>query len=286
MIVSLCAISSSRATLLFSDNFDSYSNGALVGQGPWLQTSTVTTAPVQVTSGQAVLGTTGQDVYAPFASTYSIPVGTTLDIGLDLTVASAQATGDYFLHTTPTVGNSSLFFDRLFVKSSGTGFELGYAGTSGAAVVYGTSVLSLNTDYRIVLVYNDVSGLANDTASIYVNPTDSTLESDNTAYLSNVAWGAGAAETNTVSAINLRQGSSTAAAGLSVDNLDVGTTFGDVSAVPEPSTLALLGYWLRRGDFLLYPPQKVIGSPLSDFLNSTFSPARSRAENAFSLSRS
>ncbi len=236
-----CALCSSQATVLFSDNFNNYSNATLVGQGPWLQTSTSAATPVQVSSGSVILGTSGQDVYAPLSSAYTIGDGTTFNIGLDLTVASAQAGGDYFLHTTPTVGNSSLFFDRLFVKSSGAGFVLGYAGTSGGTTTYGTTVLSLNTDYRIVLVYNAVAGPTNDTASLYVNPTDTSMESDNSAYLSAVPWGSNTAEGDVVAGINLRQGSATAAAGVDVDNLEAGTSFGDVAAVPEPSSLAILG---------------------------------------------
>src|ERR1035437_400472 len=61
-----------RATPVFSDDFNSYSAGNLagltqnaVGQGTWAQTSTSAPTPVQVASGKAVLGTSGQDVYSP-----------------------------------------------------------------------------------------------------------------------------------------------------------------------------------------------------------------------------
>jgi len=52
-----------RATPLFSDNFN-YIDGNLVGQGPWLQNGTSIVAPIQVLSGRAIIGPTGQDVNA------------------------------------------------------------------------------------------------------------------------------------------------------------------------------------------------------------------------------
>ena len=248
----------SLATGIFSEDFNSYANGNLTNQGPWLQTAAAAN-PIQVSSGKAFLITSGQDVYAPFSAPnnpYTIADGTSFYIGLTLNVSAAQATGDYFLHVTPSAGNSFAFFERLYVKSSGAGFVLGYLETSGTggAVNYGSTVLTFNTDYRTVIAYNAVAGPVNDTASVYVNPTDRSIEANNTAEISLDAWTTVSAETNKVAAINLRQGSAANAATLSVDNLSVGTTFSDVAAVPEPRSLFLFGglgllawSFIRRG---------------------------------------
>jgi trimeric autotransporter adhesin len=236
----------SQAAVIFSEDFTSYANGNLTNQGPWLQTAppSAPANPVQVSSGKALLLTSGQDVYAAFGSPYNpytIADGTSFYIGLTLNVSAAQATGDYFLHVTPSAGNSSAFFERLYVKSSGAGFVLGYLETSGTGGTanYGSTVWNFNTDYRAVIAYNALVGTVNDTASIYVNPTDLLVQGNNTPEISLDPWTTITAETNKVAAINLRQGSAANSATLSVDDLVVGTTFADVSAVPEPGTLTL-----------------------------------------------
>jgi hypothetical protein len=234
----------SQATVYFYDDFNSYANGNLagttqngVGQGTWAQTSTSATTPVQVNNGTVVLGTSGQDAYAPLTSPISITDGSTFYIGATVDLTAAQATGDYFLHFTPTVGNSSIFPERLYAKSSGAGFVFGYDGASGGTVNYSSTVLNLNTSYRIVLAYTGVNGTLNDTFALYVDPTDTSVEGNNSAYLTSGYVGTGA-ESTTVAAINLRQGSATSAPSVILDNLAVATLFSDAAPVPEPSSVA------------------------------------------------
>jgi PEP-CTERM motif len=234
----------SQATVSFYDDFNSYANGNLagtaqdaLGQGTWRQTSTANATPVQVNNGTVVLGTSGQDVYAPLTSPISITDGSTFYIGATVDLTAAQATGDYFLHFTPTVGNSSIFPERLYAKSSGAGFVFGYDGASGGTVNYSSTVLNLNTSYRIVLAYTGVNGTLNDTFALYVNPTDTSVEGNNSAYLTSGYVGTGA-ESTTVAAINLRQGSAANAPSVILDNLTVATLFSDAAPVPEPSTIA------------------------------------------------
>jgi hypothetical protein len=234
----LLAAAGTQATPLFTDNF-TYPNGDLVGNGGWSQTGTSTVNPIQVANGKVNIGVTGQDVYN--ANIAGGPVtltdGQSLFIGADISL-SAAGTGDYFLHYTPTAGNTSLLQDRLYAKSSGTGYVLGWWGGSGTAV-YGTTELNFNTTYRVVLAYNVVAGTGNDTGVIYVDPTNLVSPSGNTAYFSATFTGT---ENDTIAGINFRQGGGTASApNVLLDNLGVSLTFGDVSAVPEPSSFALLG---------------------------------------------
>jgi len=243
-------VSISSGAVVFSENFNSYANGNLSGQGPWLATAAAAT-PIQVSSGRAQLGTSGQDEYAAFGSPVNNLDGTSFYYGLTLNLISAQATGDYFFHVSNPAGTTSLFYERLFARSSGAGFQLGFVETSGSTTTWGTTVLSLNTDYRVVVAQNFVAGAVNDTFSLYVNPTDLTVEANNTPYLTRT-WTSATAETATYAAVNLRQGSAGSAAAAFVDDILISKTFSDVAPVPEPSSLAfavltgfaLLG-WLK-----------------------------------------
>jgi trimeric autotransporter adhesin len=233
-----------RATPLFSDNF-TYPDGALVGQGPWLQNGTSAVNPIQVTGGRTFLQNNGQDVNAALSSPFSLIDGTTFYIGATINVTAAQATGDYFLHWSPATG-STIFISRVEVRSSGTGFQMGYVETSGtgASLTWGTEVLNFNQDYRMVLAYNVVAGPTDDTADLYVGSgfTDLLVQGNNTAYLSDT-WNSATGEQSSLGAINLRQGSATAAATLSVDDLGVATTFAEAATftpIPEPTSLSLL----------------------------------------------
>ena len=235
----------SQATVYFYDDFNSYANGNLagttqngVGQGTWAQTSTSATTPVQVNNGTVVLGTSGQDVYAPLTSPISITDGSTFYIGATVDLTDAQSTGDYFLHWTPIVGSSTIFTERLFAKSSGAGFVFGYDASSGGTVNYSSTVLNFNTSYRVVLAYTGVNGTLNDTFALYVDPIDTSVEGNNTAYLTSGYVGTGA-ESTTVAGINLRQGTAANAPSVILDNLTVATLFNEAAPVPEPSSVAL-----------------------------------------------
>ena len=125
------------------------------------------------------------------------------------------------------------------------GYLLGWAETSGgAAATYGSTVLNFGTDYRVVVAYHDVAGAANDTGALYVNPfTDPVHEAGNTPYITK-SWTSTSAENETIASLNLRQGTATSAAGLSVDDLNASLSFEDVATftpVPEPTTLSLIG---------------------------------------------
>jgi hypothetical protein len=236
------------ATSVFSDNFNTYTNGNLagtaadaLGQGTWRQTSTAAATPVQVVNGAIAIGSSGQDVYSPLTTPTILSDGQSLYFSLAINVSAAQSGGDYFFHFTPSAGNSSLFYSRLFIKSVTGGFELGWLGTSGGTGLptYGTTVLSLNTPYQVVLAYNfSATTPTNSTGAVFVNPTDP-IVGNNTAYLTANWLTTTTPDTNSIAAVNFRQGSAGSAATLTVDNLVVATSFSDV--VPEPSTLVLVG---------------------------------------------
>jgi PEP-CTERM motif len=254
-LVACSGIISSQATVLFSDSFNSYTDGNLIGQGNWVLVSSAVN-PIQVNSGVVSMVATGQDLASALpGGVYTLGDNTSFYIGLDLNV-SAAGTGDYFLHTTPAPGNTGTLVDRLELKSSGAGFVLGYLEQSGTGGVinYGATVLNFGTSYRVVLAYNDVAGPLNDTASLYVNPSDTTTEANNLAYLANDTWTTTTAESDAIGTLNLRQGATGAASSETVDNLDGGTSFADAATfhalpTPEPTSLALMGLGGVAGAF-------------------------------------
>lgn len=243
---SLLVAANIHAAVLFSDDF-SYSNGALLGQGGWTITGTSVVNPLQVSSGKAVLTTTGQDAYSALpGGITTIADGSSLYIGVTINLSAAQSAGDYFLHFTPSLGNTGTLLDRLFAKSSGSGFVIGWLENAGGGAVptYGTTELNFGADYRVVMAYHAVSGALNDTGALYVNPfTDLVNEGGNTPYVTK-AWTTSSAENLAVAALNLRQGTASSAPSLTVDNLNASQTFSEVATftpIPEPASATLLG---------------------------------------------
>ena len=60
----LTALAAHAQTVVFSNDFGTgYTNGNLVGQNGWTQTSTASNNPIQILNNQAVLGTSGQDIW-------------------------------------------------------------------------------------------------------------------------------------------------------------------------------------------------------------------------------
>jgi hypothetical protein len=241
----LAAATAVQASQLFFDNFNSYLAGNLVGQGSWLQTGSIATNPLQVNSGRVHM-TTGQDANANFGA-FTLVDNTTFYYGATINLTAATAAGDYFFHVGTVPADSFNFYGRIFAKTSGAGFVLGYMEVSGGTPAntpsYGTTELAFGQDYRVVVAYNVVPGPTSDTASVYINPADLQVQANNIPYVTDLTW-YGNAETNYFGTINLRQGGGTTAPTLDIDDLAVGTAFADVAVVPEPSTIALTGLGL------------------------------------------
>ncbi|HMO64816.1 MAG TPA: PEP-CTERM sorting domain-containing protein [Verrucomicrobiota bacterium] len=234
-LAALLAAADGRAAIVFSDSFTK-PDQALVGTtadigGTWTQTGTVATNPLQIASGAVPLATSGQDVYAGFTAAVPNAPGTYVRTRVDINVASATATGDYFLHLSDPLGTASNFYQRLSARAAqlptgGPGYVLGLVDTSGAGstISWGTDVLNFGQDYRLAIDWNFVAGPTNDTFALSVggNP-----------YLTH-AWTSALAEPPQLVAANIRQGGATVAPTLTLDNLSV-------EYIPEPASAALSG---------------------------------------------
>lgn len=220
-------------TGVFNTPAADYANGGLIGQNGWVNTNS-TVNPLTITGndspgGSIPMANTGEDDRHPFTATNSASIFLSADINL----SAAQATGDYFLHLGD--GGTSTFDARLYAKSTTGGFQLALLDNGSTAPPAGNygAALSFNTTYHIVIAYDFVPGASNDTAELYLNPTDPIYGGDN-LYVNGTA---GTADATSIGAVYLRQGSATAAATLnSIDNIAV--------AVPEPSSLVLIGLGL------------------------------------------
>jgi len=225
LVVSAAMALSAKAATIFSDNF-TYSDGNLVGNGGWIQTSNTSTNPVQVTSGAAVIGIGGgQDIYAALSSTVSTSAGSVLEADFTLTSITATATsGDYFFHFGSSLGSTGGFYGRVFAKTDASGsLYLGISTVATTSIVYG-SALTGAVGHAISLTYSFNGGSGLDKMSLSV---------DEVGYLNYTAIEASPTQ---LVQVDLRQGGTSAGAypSVTIDNLVV-------TATPEPATFAILG---------------------------------------------
>jgi hypothetical protein len=234
-------------TTVFNTTFSSgYTNGNLLGQNGWTQTSTTTNNPLQVTSGQAVIGTSGQDAwnaFGPFVTNANY-VGGYLQTTISLSLNSAQPPGDFFFHLSSPTNTASNFYQRLYARATNTGFQLGLAVTFANVtnpLVWDSAIRNFSNNYQVVLKWDFIAGASNDVISLFVDPVGDL--SNATPDITSV-WGT--LEPTTLQAVNFRQGASTNAPVVVVNSINV-------QVVPEPSTCALVlvgaglaGYVLRR----------------------------------------
>lgn len=263
-ILSSLALVPQTNAQLFSDAF-SYTDGALhtVSSGGWAVHSPATPANNLLVSGGEVLiaqaGTAGtrDDANHAFdgAVTFDPATDNTSSIYYALNVnfsalPTAGTAGSYFAHLKSTTANE--FYARLGANVEGAG-----AGQFRVSVVNETwnsanSVefpqdLDLDVTYRLVVRLN----LATDQTTLWINPTSETSTSitatDALSY------------SGVIAQIALRQGTSGTSPSvggpgdLAVDNLIVGTSFNQVSPVPEPEEYAAMfgavligfGVWRR-----------------------------------------
>lgn len=177
---------------------------------------------------------TGQDDYRPFA-----PVNSG-DVYLSFLMnVSAVQTGDYFI----ALGTSSAQFNyiaRLFLKSSGAGFNVGISKSNETPQQYGTTVYNLNTTYLVAVKYSfagpaaDSANSTSDPISVYVVPSGSSIASEPTPEINGYLH-SGKNDAADLASVTLRQGSTSSAATLTVDAIRVGNTW-------EAATSAAVDY--------------------------------------------
>lgn len=218
----LWGIGQSQASVLFSDNFNSFSPGNLVGQGSWAAHSAAGVTPVQVSGGTISLDQgagSREDVNHVLGATMG--PGDTWYYSFDATV-SADSSLVYFAMLLQGTSN---FEGKLFVAPfAGSDFTFGVSGSASTGETTWATGLNFGTTYKVVVSFN----YDTEVATLWVNPTSQASTSiNNTGSFQDAA-----------TAIAFRQATGSTSV-QQIDNLIVGTTFNDVVPVPEPSTLAL-----------------------------------------------
>lgn len=234
LCLSVALFTATAPAAVLVSGFDGYNNGNLIGQvTPEGQTWTYisgSTPILNVTNGNLAINATGVDAYVGLGGSYTS--GSILYYGLTLNLTAATVAGDLFASLTGADG-SVLGWGRLFAKSSGSGFVLGVQRAGSDTVIYGTTELAFNSDYRIVYHYTIQATNLNQSI-LYVNPENLSNEGANTIYSQTPTGGGGTDIRN----FQLWQNNNSPTG--TISDLAVTTTFSE-AAIPEPSAFAMLG---------------------------------------------
>lgn len=258
-LASVCALPARAAWV--SADFSTYSDGALVGQNGWAQYNTQSTNPITVSGGSvnfpAGSTTNDQDAFLAFPSQVTQPTeGTTsFYVGLKLSVGGASSSTTYFAAlNTLTDGTTSGNFQnaRLAAQASGSGYVFGVRvnGQGGYPYAFGSTELSFDTDYTVVLKVDMVAGNANDSIQMFVVPTGDAFDFD-TVYAT-ATYNTGSVTDPLFGAFLLTQfaNGSNPQQDVTFDSLMVTDSQSEIlgfAAIPEPASFAALAGALVLG---------------------------------------
>ena len=235
-----------QSALIFQDPFDYSAGSSLGGQGGWVNANSgdeVTVASgnlsasgLATSSGNMVtFGGAGYDPQRTFTAQ-----NTTLYYSFILRITdlgSLNTIGGYFAGFGQ---NATTFGATFWAKSDGEGgFQLGInQRTTVANTVWSASSQSVDSVILIVGSYVVNSGTANDRADLWINPNASTFSG--TAPAAHLSSTPGSSDLSSIDRFFIRQDSTSATPGtVFLDELRVGSSWADVTPVPEPIALAL-----------------------------------------------
>ncbi|MDP9955206.1 hypothetical protein J2X97_000843 [Epilithonimonas hungarica] len=227
VLTTFSGITTIKSQNLLTESFN-YASGTTLTTANWTVLAAGTPA-VNVSSGNLAypgtlannlgnkvsLTATGQDVLRSFTAVTLNATTPAVYASAIVNVSTAQATGDYFM---------SLNNNQVYIRSNGAGFSFGVLRATGT-VSYESTVRSFNTNIRIILKYEQVTGAANNIVKLYVNPP---LESE--PAVADASHTGTAADITSVSYVALIQGAAANAPTLDVDGITVGTTWASIAS--------------------------------------------------------
>jgi hypothetical protein len=223
---------------LLSDDFNY--TGNLTGNG-WSAHSGSGSFPLATTTGLAYTGhagsgvgnavamanAAGEDVNRTFTSQSTNGQSVYYSCLVNVTDAVNRTGTEYFMHF-----NNSGFAARLFARTTVSGVNFGVSNSS--TISWGTTNYSRNTVYLVVVKYTIVTGAGNDPLSLWVFSTGLPT-SEAAAGTAEVVNSATASTVDPISAIAIRQASTTVQPSLVIDAIRVGTTWASVVPVSNPA---------------------------------------------------
>jgi hypothetical protein len=251
---------SAQATLILNETFShpyDGANGVLIGRTPnfggstWATNGTGVGIKTNVVAGSLT---------AP--SGFAASTGNSVMYGKDTALTGKE------MHTrfTPTTVGSVLYYSFLInlnAISSGKGASiislsfdsgaeyaslfatntvgnsyvtLGLGGKSTASGVWSATQFATNTTHLVVVSYQNISGTGNDIMKMWLDPTS--FGGVEPAYDLTMT---GVSETASGVLNTLELKNTTSIPRVIVDELRVGTTWADVTPIPEPATVGMLG---------------------------------------------
>ncbi|MPT32664.1 MAG: hypothetical protein E2600_13585, partial [Chryseobacterium sp.] len=236
IFVMFSGFSTIKSQNLLTESFN-YASGTLLTNANWAQiaagppNATVASGNLAYTGtiasnfgNKVSLSTSGQDVYRTFTNTTLNVTTTAIYANVIVNVSAAQLAGDFFF----SLGSNTTSIARLYIRSNGSGFSFGVLRTTLAGtgtVEYETAVRPFNTNMRVVLKYEQISGATNDIVKLYVNPSFATEPA--TADVSHTGT---LADTTVFNAIQLYQGAAASAPTVDIDGITVGTTWASLTS--------------------------------------------------------
>ena len=254
-----CLLFQNAQAQLWQESFNYTAGTTLGANAPWAPD---TTNRLQITSGnltytgladlggnQLTYTGTGMGVVNAQTDTNAFSaIGITtgnLYISFLIDCTTLNGGNNYLMSLTPGTapggGSDPL---SIYTGTTGSGWKIGirHNGVSSGAT-YAASVLATGTTYFIVAEYSFVAGAANDIVNLYVNPVPGDPQPGTPS--ATQSTGTGPVDAASLNALGFRVGQTTTAGNYIIDNLRIGTSWGDVTPiVPEPASMALLGFGL------------------------------------------
>jgi hypothetical protein len=249
VLVAVFAAFSLNAQVKLTENFN-YPAGDTLGSYGWTSFSGGPTNPIKMVSpgltftnyinsgigNAARMSSTGEDYYKQFTGD-SLTSGSVY-VSFMVKVDTVK-TGDYFIALLPPT-STTLYTSRFYIKdTSGIGFLFGISkgAASGGPIVYTSSIFQLNTTYLVVFKYKFLTtSTTDDEMSFYVFNTSCPSTEPATPTLGPVTGTVN--DATSFGRLGLRQGSAASSPTITIDGIQVATSWSNIVGVKNISQVA------------------------------------------------